>query len=167
MSNDARVKIEWGVGQTAGKAAGNTIPAVGFGSYLATEKNGKQTISDALDAGYRYIDTASFYRNEEEIGEAVEESGIKREELFICSKVWPGDLGSEIITKMAEKYGVSNAQLLLRYLLQREIPVIPKASSTERMKQNLDVFGFTVSEDDMSFLSCLPEQGWSGEHPDL
>ena len=66
---------------------GTVIPAVGFGSYLSTEKNGRQTIKDALDAGYRYIDTAMFYRNEYEIGEAIREYGIDRSDIFLCSKV--------------------------------------------------------------------------------
>jgi len=267
---------------------GVAIPAVGFGSYLSTEKKGKDNIKDALDAGYRYIDTASFYNNEEEIGEAIAEYGIAREELFLCSKIWATDLGREktlasfaasceklktdyldmllihwpkksaddpdwceemldtwfamedlyregrvrviglsnflphhiqpildngrirpmvdqlelhvgymqeytlsylkkegilaqawsplgrarimsdgSITKLAEKYSVSNAQLLLRYLVQRQIPVIPKASSIERMKENMDIFGFRISDEDMSFLSCLPPMGFSEEHPDF
>ncbi len=267
---------------------GVSIPAVGFGSYLSTEKKGKQNIKDALDSGYRYIDTASFYNNEEEIGEAIAESGIPREELFLCSKIWATDLGrkntfasfaisceklktdyldmllihwpkknsddanwcdkmldtwsameelyrdgrvrviglsnflphhiqpilddgrirpmvdqlelhigymqeytlsylkkegilaqawsplgrarimsDDSITKLAEKYSVSNAQLLLRYLVQRQIPVIPKASSIERMKENKDIFGFRISDEDMSFLSCLPPMGFSEEHPDF
>ena len=267
---------------------GVSIPAVGFGSYLSTEKKGKQNIKDALDAGYRYIDTASFYNNEEEIGEAIAESGIPREDLFLCSKIWATDLGrkntfasfaisceklktdyldmllihwpkknsddanwcdkmldtwsameelyrdgrvrviglsnflphhiqpilddgrirpmvdqlelhvgymqeytlsylkkegilaqawsplgrarimsDDSITKLAEKYSVSNAQILLRYLVQRQIPVIPKASSIERMKENKDIFGFRISDEDMSFLSCLPPMGFSEEHPDF
>lgn len=71
------------------------------------------------------------------------------------------------ITKIAAGYGCTNAQLLLRYLNQRGIPVIPKTVSAERMRENLDIFGFTLSADDMSYLSCLPERGWSGEHPDF
>lgn len=266
---------------------GTVIPAVGYGSYLSTEKGGVQTIIDALDAGYRYIDTAQFYGNEEQIGEAIERSGITRDEIFLCSKVWHTDLGREKtmrsfeesckklktdhldmylihwpksdvnddewfekvsgswaameelyeqgrvkaiglsnflphhirplleiarirpmvdqlelhvgymqeyalsylkkegilpqawsplgraklinddnISKIAAKYGCTNAALLLRYLNQRGIPVIPKSSSKERMKDNLDIFGFSISENDMSYLSCLPERGWSGEHPD-
>ena len=265
---------------------GVTIPAVGFGSYLSTT-NGPQTIAAALDTGYRYIDTAKFYQNEEAIGEAIAQSVIPRKELFLCSKVWPTDLGYEHtlasfaescrklrtdyldlylihwpkndaddpnwfeqvrqswqameelyeqgkvraigvsnflphhlrpllkaarirpavdqlelhvgymqeyalaylkengilpqawsplgrarllndpeITKIAAKYGCTNAQLLLRYLNQRGISVIPKSSSQERMQENLDIFGFMISADDMSYLSCLPERGWSGEHPD-
>ena len=266
---------------------GVTIPAVGYGSFLSTEKNGIQTIKDALDAGYRYIDTALFYRNEHEIGQAIAEYGIDRRELFICSKVWPTELGedktaasfeqsckalgtdyldmflihwpradqsqswekplaegwrameklynegrvraiglsnflphhirpllmtAEIrpmldqlelhvgymqeyalaylreqnilpqawsplgrgrligddrITALAEKYGVTNAQILLGFLVQRGIPVIPKASSPQRMKENLDISGFELTEDEISYLSCLPETGWSGEHPDM
>ena len=76
-------------------------------------------------------------------------------------------LKDELIIGVAAKYDVSPAKLLLRYLLQRGVPVIPKASSIDRMKENLDVFGFRISEEDMSFLSCLPEKGYSGEHPDL
>ena len=265
---------------------GTAIPAVGYGSYLST-KNGAQTIAEALRTGYRYIDTAKMYQNEAEIGEAIAASGIPREELFLCSKVWPTDFGREQtlasftescrklqtdyldmlllhwpkcspddadwlkkvreswavleelyvqgkvraigvsnflphhirplletaeirpmvdqlelhvgymqeytlaylreqgilpqawsplgrarllsdgeITRLAAKYGCTNAQLLLRYLIQRGIPVIPKSSSAERMRENLAVSGFTISADDLSYLSCLPERGWSGEHPD-
>ena len=61
---------------------GVEIPAVGYGSYLSTQGNGKQTIIDALDAGYRYIDTAMFYQNEAEIGEALAEYEIKREHRY-------------------------------------------------------------------------------------
>ncbi|MBR5116457.1 MAG: Gfo/Idh/MocA family oxidoreductase, partial [Lachnospiraceae bacterium] len=64
---------------------GVAIPAVGFGSFLSTEGKGKTVIREALDAGYRYIDTASFYFNEEAIGEAVSEAGIPRDQLFLCS----------------------------------------------------------------------------------
>ena len=267
---------------------GVEIPAVGYGSYLSTEGNGKQTIIDALDAGYRYIDTAMFYQNEAEIGEALAEYDIKRENLFLVSKVWHTMLGrektlqsfeaslkalgtdyldmflihwpmgpdkdtdwlalqtetwklmeelyeagrvraiglsnflphhiepliknikilpmldqlelhvgymqeyalnylrskgiviqawsplgrarvlnDERVLAIAEKHGRSAAQILLRYLLDRDIAVIPKASSKERMKQNLDVFDFRLTEEEISYLSCIPETGWSGEHPDM
>ena len=73
----------------------------------------------------------------------------------------------EHVTEIARKYGRTNAQILLRYLLERGIPVIPKASSPDRMKENLDLFSFSLTADEISYLSCLPERGWSGEHPDL
>lgn len=268
--------------------SGIKIPMVGYGSYLSTDGRGKQVILDALDVGYRYIDTAYLYRNENEIGEAIAESGIARADLFICSKVWPTMLGTELtrasfeescsalrtdyldmylihwpkntqkddgwfdkvlegwrvmeelyaegrikvigvsnflphhlrplleqakvkpaidqlelhvgymqeytlsylnevgvmpqawsplgrarvlgderVIRLAKKYGKSSAQVLLRYLIQRGIPVIPKASTKERMLENRDVFDFDLTADEISYLSCIPETGWSGEHPDL
>ncbi len=267
---------------------GIEIPMVGYGSFLSTVKSGKKVILDALDAGYRYIDTARFYDNEDDIGDAIKESGIKREDIFLCSKVWPTMLGKEEtresfeascrslgtdyldmylihwpkssqnddgwidkmtdgwsvmeelyeegrikaiglsnflphhikpllekahvipvvdqlelhvgymqeytlaylktqgivpqawsplgrarllnderIIRLSDKYEKSASQILLRYLVQRGIPVIPKASSGERMLQNQDIFGFELTEDEISYLSCFPECGWSGEHPDM
>lgn len=266
---------------------GVEIPFVGYGSYLSTAGNGKQTILDALDAGYRYIDTARFYHNEAEIGEALRESGIPRDDIFLCSKVWPDMLGreklmesfeasctdlktcylnmylihwpkvsqsdeewvekireswetmeelyrqgriraiglsnflphhirplletakirpmldqlelhvgymqeyarqylkkerivvqawsplgrgvlmnDERIARLAEKYEKTNAQIMLRYLIQRGIPAIPKTTSPQRMKENMDVFDFSLTSDEISYLSCIPETGWSTEHPD-
>lgn len=267
---------------------GVEIPAVGFGTYLATEGNGKQGILNAFAAGYRYLDTASFYKNEEEIGEAIRESGIPRKELFLASKVWRTEMGYQetkaafaaslqrlgtdyldlylihwpkasahtpdwkqriqdtwrameelyeagqiraiglsnflphhiealletakvmpmvnqlelhvgymqeaavrysqekgilvqawsplgrrklltepVIQSLAVKYQVTEAQLLLGFLDQQGISVIPKASTVERCKENLDIHGFTLNAEDMYFLKCLPQMGWSGEHPDL
>ena len=267
---------------------GVKIPMVGYGTYMSTEKGGKHVILEALEAGYRYIDTAKMYLNEDAIGEAIKDAGIPREDIFICSKVWPTMLGTEEtreafeasckslgtdyldmylihwpkasqydekwlekviagwkvmedlydegrikaigvsnflphhlrplieaarikpmvdqlelhvgymqeyavnylksegivaqawsplgrarllsdsrIKSLAEKYGKSPAQVLIRFLIQREIPVIPKASSKERMIQNMDVFDFELTSDEISFLSCIPETGWSEEHPDI
>lgn len=265
---------------------GVVIPAVGYGSFLSTVEEGKDVISRALEAGYRYIDTASFYHNEEQIGEALAESGVDRDSIFLCSKVWPTMLGTaqtkesfeqsceklqtdhldlflihwpksgqsgnwfeavaeawkvmeelyhdgrvraiglsnflphhikpllEVATvrpmvdqlelhvgymqeytlaylaqegilpqawsplgrarllqdtevmKLAEKYGKSPAQILLRYLVERKIPMIPKASSLDRMKENLDIFDFALTWEEVSGLSCMSETGFSGEHPD-
>ena len=82
---------------------GVVIPAVGYGSFQATVEDGEETILRALEAGYRYIDTASFYNNEDDIGRAIEKSDIGRENLFLCSKVWPSDLGKEWTLKSFEE----------------------------------------------------------------
>lgn len=267
---------------------GVLLPAIGFGTYKATDGNGKQSISDALETGYRYLDTASFYGNEAEIGEAVKESGIPREELFLASKVWKDEMGYEetkeafekscerlqtdhldlylvhwpkrtqedkdwkiclkdtwrameelyeagriraigvsnclphhlevifedakvkpmvdqlelhvgylqlaavnycrehdiivqawsplgrrrvleepVVVSLAKKYQVTPAQFLLGFLHQEGFSVIPKASAKERMISNQQIFDFALSEEDKYFLECLPQMGWSGEHPDL
>lgn len=73
---------------------GVKIPCIGFGTYKAAE-SGEETIRTALEAGYRYFDTAAFYDNEEIIGRALRESGVRRRELFLASKVWKTDMGAE------------------------------------------------------------------------
>lgn len=67
---------------------GNSIPAVGFGVFLILNDGSiYKAVSDALAAGYRHIDTAAAYFNEAEVGKAVRDSGIAREEIFITSKL--------------------------------------------------------------------------------
>lgn len=72
---------------------GVTIPQIGLGVYQVTEDDVVSTVSSALANGYRHIDTASFYDNEIGVGEAIQASGIKREDLFITSKVWNDEQG--------------------------------------------------------------------------
>lgn len=73
---------------------GNSIPAVGFGVFLIPNDGSTYTaVRAALDAGYRHIDTAAAYFNEAEVGRAVKDSGIPREEVFITSKLWLQDYG--------------------------------------------------------------------------
>lgn len=71
-----------------------------------------------------------------------------------------------LLQELAEKYGRSTAQICLRYSVQQGIIPLPKSSSPERMRQNLDVFSFSISDEDMYRLRTLPQTGWSGEHPD-
>lgn len=76
-------------------------------------------------------------------------------------------IGNSILVSLAKKYGKSIQQINIRFLLQKGILPIPKASSTEHMKANLDVFDFELSEDDILMLSCMPQTAWLGEHPDF
>ncbi len=264
------------------------MPRTGYGTYKCTDGSDGQIVRMALEAGYRLLDTAAAYENEEHVGKAVRESGIPRKEIFLTSKVWKTNLGYEKTKKsfeeslerlqteyldlfllhwpkpasdtenwkeldreswkaleefyhqgkvraigvsnflphhlealmenadvrpmvnqlelhvgylqeaavqyckswgiqvqawsplgrrrvleepavvgMAEKYNVSPAQFLLKFLLQQNLGVIPKASSMERMRQNLELPDIEITEEDLCFLRCLPQIGWSGEHPDL
>ncbi|MBR2207743.1 MAG: aldo/keto reductase, partial [Synergistaceae bacterium] len=70
---------------------GLEIPQIGFGTY----KSETQAIINAIEAGYRYFDTASFYGTEKNIAEAIKQSGMKREDFFIASKLWKDDMGYE------------------------------------------------------------------------
>lgn len=263
------------------------IPCVGFGTYKAAEGNNVEILKTAIEAEYRYFDTASFYQTEEFVGQAIRESNLPREDFFLVSKMWKDEMGYQqtkdalekslkrlgtdyldiylihwprpsadcenwkeldletwrameelqkegkirglglsnflphhiknilengtvkpvvnqlelhpgymqqaavqyckehgiqmqawspigrrriledgLILELAGKYQVSPAQLCLRFLLQNDIIPLPKSSSMERMKQNMDLFHFEISEEDVSRLATMPQAGWSGEHPD-
>ncbi|MBN1920100.1 MAG: aldo/keto reductase [Anaerolineae bacterium] len=72
---------------------GVKMPLLGLGVYQARGREGEQAVAWALEAGYRHIDTAKFYGNEAEVGRAVRESGLPREDIFIVTKLWNSDHG--------------------------------------------------------------------------
>lgn len=248
---------------------GVEMPVLGYGVYQVTPEECERCVSDAISAGYRMIDTAQAYQNEDGVGNAVTKCGVPRNELFIVTKVWISNAGyerakasideslrklrtdyidlllihqpfndyygtyramedayrdgkvraigvsnfypdrfidiaefSEIkpmvnqvethvfnqqrvpqeimkkhgcqimswgpfaegrnnffsnpqLTAIGEKYGKSVAQTALRFLIQRGVIVIPKSTHKERMIQNIDVFDFTLSDDDMNVIAGL------------
>jgi 2,5-diketo-D-gluconate reductase B len=247
-----------------------TVPTVGFGTYKLTGQACLKAVDEALQVGYRHIDTAQFYNNEDEVGLAVKNSGIFRGNIFITTKIfptdfnriikvteeslkklktdyvdllllhWPSDdktnriaidglndalnkgyaksigvsnfnieklsmaiehvpvvcnqveyhpyisqdkllkfmkmhglfmtaysplakgrvIKEGILLELAAKHNKSVSQVVLRWLLQQgNISVIPKASSLERIKENLNIFDFGLSDKDMEVIS-----GLSGEH---
>ncbi|MGN1234506.1 MAG: aldo/keto reductase, partial [Christensenellaceae bacterium] len=76
-------------------ANGVKMPQLGYGVYQVSKEECERCVLDALKVGYRHIDTAQSYFNEEEVGNAIVKSGIPREELFITSKVWIEHYGYE------------------------------------------------------------------------
>lgn len=267
------------------------VPSVGFGtckhSYKDTIDN---IVLDAINSGFHYIDTASYYSTERDIGRALKNCGLNRNEYFIATKLWYEELGYEnakkachnslerlqvdyidlylihwpkddmndsnwkqkiidtwralielkneglvkaigvsnflphhlqviidnydelpvvdqlelhlgytqeytlkflkekgiqpqawsplgrgakdfssnkIIQDIANKYNVSIQKLALRFLTQRDIMPIVWSTSKEHMKDNLNIFDFKISDEDISILSCMPQMGWLGEHPDF
>lgn len=262
---------------------------IGFGCYLPGKnaQEATQIIDMAMQAGYRYFDTASLYETERSLGEVIKTGGVKREDLFIASKAWIDEKGyqnikdafyrsierlgvdyldaylihwpkssvddttwkqvncdcframqelseeglikyigtsnflahhldclaengyvpamnqlelhpgymqeqtlaacqkagiipqawsplgrgalleNEYLQSLGKKYGKSLAQISLIYLLQRGVMPIVKSSEKNRMLQNLDVFDVTLEKEDLQMLSCMPQTGWTGEHPDF
>lgn len=255
--------------QTVKLSNGVEMPILGYGVYQVTPEECERCVSDALSVGYRMIDTAQAYYNEEGVGRAVKKSGIPREELFLVTKVWISNAGYEkakasideslrklqtdyidlllihqpfndyygtyrameeaykagklraigvsnfypdrfidlaefcdikpmvnqvethvfnqqrqpqeimkeygtqimswgpfaegrndfftnpVLKAIGEKYGKSVAQTALRFLIQRDVVVIPKSTHKERMEQNLDVFDFFLSAEDMATIGKL------------
>lgn len=89
---------------------GVSIPNIGFGTSLIEGEECVKNIKQAIEVGYRHIDTASVYRNEQEIGKALKESGIARKEIFITSKVWKDSMGYENTIKSFNQ-SLKNLQL--------------------------------------------------------
>ena len=266
---------------------GVEIPAIAFGTYKAADGKSADVIRAAIEAGYRYFDTASFYGTETYLAQAVRESEIFRDEIFIASKLWKTEMGYEnvkyafersldklntdyldlylihwplpdpeykdwkqldketwrameelyqagkvraiglsnflphhidniledctvrpavdqieyhpgysqeaavqyckernilvqawspigrqrvleepLVLELAGKYAVSPAQICLKFAVQRGIIPLPKSSSVERMKENLDLYSFEMEREDIWRLATMPQAGWSGEHPD-
>ena len=245
---------------------GVEMPLLGYGLYKVDPAEGERCISDAIAAGYRLIDTAQYYGNEECVGRAIAKSGIPREEFFIVTKIWIDNSGeekayaalqesfkrletdyidlilvhqpfgdyygtyralerayeegivrsigvsnfyqdkfydlachcrikpmvnqletnvfcqqtqmremleeygtkvmawgpmaqgkenfndSEVLKETGKRYGKTAVQTGLRFLVQEGIPAIPKSSKAERMKENIDIFDFELSEEEMSIL---------------
>lgn len=96
--------MELHINSTKQLANGVEMPRIGLGVYKMTEPDiALQAITAALDAGYRHIDTASLYANEKEVGEAVRNSSVSREDIFVTTKVWNTDQGYDQTLKAFEK----------------------------------------------------------------
>ncbi len=99
---------------------GVQMPILGFGTLYLTGSEGEKCVADAISLGYRLIDTATIYDNEESVGAGIKRSGVNREELFVTSKVWVDDSGFENTKKAFEtslnKLGLDYLDL---YLIHR------------------------------------------------
>ena len=96
---------------------GRTIPQLGFGVFKVDPTETERIVTDALEVGYRHIDTAAIYRNEEGVGRAIAASGIPRDELFITTKLYNDDQGTVSVHAAIEtslaKLGLDTIDLYL------------------------------------------------------
>ncbi len=249
---------------------GVEMPLLGYGVFKVAPQECEQCVSDALNVGYRLIDTAQAYFNEEGVGNAISKSGIPRQDIFLVTKVWISNAGeeratasideslrklktdyidlllihqaygdvfgswramekayragkvraigvsnfqagrffdfahyvdikpmvnqlqcnplvqqlgiepilaehdtkmmawgplggegaegvvkNELLASIGEGYGKTAAQVALRWLTQRGIVAIPKSTHVERMRQNLDIFDFTLTDEEMKRIATL------------
>lgn len=119
---------------------------LGFGVFQVPDLNEcEKAVLDAIETGYRLIDTAASYMNESAVGNAIKNSGLFREDLFITTKLWVQDTG----------YEKSVAQVVLRWLTQRGVVAIPKSVKKERIKENFNIFDFELSIEDMEAIATL------------
>jgi len=261
---------------------GVEMPQLGFGVFLVPADEVVEPVRAALDAGYRLLDTAKLYDNEEGVGRAIRDSGVPRDDVFVTTKVWNSDhgydetlrafeasrrrLGLDVVdlylihwpvpardryvdtwraleqlyadgavraigvsnftvahltrlldhstvvpainqvelhpgfpqddlrkfhdahgivteawsplgrghglldtpavTAIAEAHGKTPAQVVLRWHLQLGLVVIPKSTHEHRIRENIDVFDFSLSDDEVASLTALREPGRIGPDPD-
>ena len=125
---------------------GNTIPQLGFGVFRVDPAEAERIVSDALEVGYRHIDTAAVYGNELGVGAAIAKSGIPRDELFITTKLWNSDQGTrsaiDAMDLSLEKLGLDQVNL---YLIHWPRPDLDKYVESWRALEQLQADGKTVS----------------------
>ncbi len=117
---------------------GGEIPQVGFGVFLVPDDETRQAVSDALEVGYRHIDTAMLYKNETAVGQAIADSGLAREDLFVTTKCWNSDHGHDsalaAFEASMERLGLDYLDL---YLIHWPAPALDKYVDTWRAFEKL------------------------------
>lgn len=94
---------------------GTEIPQLGVGVFKVDPGEAQRVVTDAIEVGYRHIDTAAIYRNEAEVGAAIAASGVPRDELFVTTKLWNSDQtrGEEAFQESLDKLGLDRVDLYL------------------------------------------------------
>ncbi|MBH0054768.1 aldo/keto reductase [Salinibacterium sp. SWN139] len=125
---------------------GNSIPQLGFGVFKVDPAETERIVTDALEVGYRHLDTAMIYGNEQGVGNAIKASGIPREEIFITTKLWNSDQGTDsardAMDLSLEKLGLDYVDL---YLIHWPRPDLDRYLETWLTMEELKVAGKTRS----------------------
>src|SRR5262245_18144955 len=132
----------------------NTIPAFGVGTFRLQGQAAIDSVRNALDVGYRSIDTAQIYGNEADVGQAIAESGVRRDELFVTTKVWVDNLSAErLIPSLRESLDRLRSEYLDLALIHWPSPgdAVPLAESlgalaeakTQGLVRRIGVSNFT------------------------
>jgi 2,5-diketo-D-gluconate reductase B len=136
------------------EANGARIPLIGLGTWDLRGKSCARMVEEALRLGYRHIDTAAMYRNEEAVGEGLRASGIRRDEVFIATKVWSSDLRARDFERSAkeslDKLKLDSVDLLLIHWPNPSIPLKETIGALCKMKReglarHIGVSNFTVA----------------------
>jgi len=136
-------------------ANGADIPAIGLGTWTLTGATATELVAHALRSGYRHIDTAAMYGNEEAVGAGLRNGGVPRGKIFLTTKVWPtdiaeGDLQRSVEASMA-RLGVDYLDLALIHWPSRTIPLAESIGALNEVRargwaRNIGVSNFTVAQ---------------------
>ena len=135
-------------------AHGARIPAIGFGTWRLSGEACAGAVAEALRTGYRHIDTAAAYGNEDRVGEALRASGVPRDEVFVTTKVMPQDLADRdfqrSLDRSLEHLGIGQVDLVLIHWPSRDLPVADTIASLNHARargaaRHIGVSNFTVA----------------------
>ena len=145
------------------EANGAKIPAIGLGTWELSGRTCSRIVEQALRLGYRHIDTAQIYENEREVGEGLRASGVRRDEVFVTTKVWtshfaPNDLERSAKESLA-RLRLTDVDLLLLHWPNPQIPLTETLGALARAKQlglarHIGVSNFTVALIEEAAAAC-------------
>ncbi len=119
--------------------AGARIPAIGLGTFKLEGETCRALVREAIEKGYRHIDTARMYGNEEAVGQGIRDSGIDRDELFVTTKIWWSDIGQANLIPTAGKalaaLGLEQVDLLLIHWPNPDIPLDESIAALNQAKE--------------------------------
>src|SRR3954467_13512618 len=136
------------------EAGGARIPSIGLGTWELRDRTCARLVEQAIKLGYRHIDTAQIYENEREVGEGLRASGVKRNDIFVTTKVWtthfaPNDLERSTKESLA-KLRLSEVDLLLLHWPNPQVPLRETLGALARVKKlgmarHIGISNFTVA----------------------
>jgi 2,5-diketo-D-gluconate reductase B len=145
------------------EANGAKIPAIGLGTWELRDRTCARIVEQALRLGYRHIDTAQAYDNEREVGEGMRASGVKRDEIFLTTKIWtthfkPNDLERSAKESLA-RLRMTEVDLLLLHWPNPQVPLADTLGALARVKtqglaRHIGVSNFTVALIDDAVAAC-------------
>ncbi|MDY6774402.1 MAG: aldo/keto reductase [Candidatus Nanohaloarchaea archaeon] len=133
-------------------AKGLEMPSIGLGTWQMKGKECEKAVETALEMGYRHVDTAEMYENEERVGEGIANADVDREDIFLTTKVWRTNLEREEVRKALEgsleKLGTDYVDLLLIHWPNENVPVEETLDAMQELKEegrvrNIGVSNFT------------------------
>lgn len=138
---------------------GSKIPVIGQGTWQLKGKTAENAVLDAIDLGYRHIDTADRYGNHKEVGRAIKTTGVNRDEIFLTTKVWYTDLDYDTTIKAVERFlnelQVDYIDLLLVHWPNSSIPLEETLQAFKELQEDKSVLNVGVSNFTINHLKLL------------
>lgn len=138
-------------------ANGAQIPALGFGTWQLEESTARRMVATALDLGYRHIDTAQAYENEAAVGQGIADAGVRRDELFVTTKVWTDRFNDGMLQASTEgsleRLGLDHVDLLLLHWPVDNVPLDETLGALAEVKRigmakHIGISNFTTAQID-------------------